>query len=65
MSKAGRSARAITSTRNWRQSGSTNDQIEKGLPRIRRRMAADGFVERLEIEVVGRSSGPVAELLKS
>jgi choline dehydrogenase-like flavoprotein len=34
MSKAGRSARAITSTRTWRQSGSTNDQIEKGLPRI-------------------------------
>ena len=34
MSKAGRSARAITSTRTWRQSGSTNDQIGKGLPRI-------------------------------
>src|SRR4029077_15626758 len=34
MSKAGRSARAITSTRTWRQSGSTNDQIEEGLPRM-------------------------------
>src|SRR5215471_12382641 len=49
MSKAGRSARAIISTRTWRQSGSTNDQIEEGLHRIRRRMAADGFVQRLEI----------------
>src|SRR5215471_19672696 len=34
MSKVGRSARAITSTRTWRQSGSTNDQSEEGLPRI-------------------------------
>src|SRR5215831_11690421 len=34
MSKVGRSARATTSTRTWRQSGSTNDQSEEGLPRI-------------------------------